>query len=220
MLLSDPLGDLLTRIRNGQAARLTSVNSPASKLRTNVLEVLKREGYIRDYNVSKKQSGSAEVSVELKYSEGQPVIREIARVSKPGRRVYTRVKDVQKVYSGLGISIISTPRGVMSGKEARDRGLADLGVELAVVVVLDPGLRRLVENGQRQIGHVLQHGDQPALDGAPECLLLCVLIRAVGQRGLVQDAEPGEALGDLGRRHCGAVVAQRRAWQTALLERL
>lgn len=127
MSMNDPLGDLLTRIRNGQAARLTAINSPASKLRTNVLEVLKREGYIRDYAVSKQDNGGAEVSVELKYSEGQPVIREISRVSKPGRRIYSQIKDVPRVYNGLGISILSTPRGVLSDREARE---ANVGGEI------------------------------------------------------------------------------------------
>lgn len=127
MSMNDPLGDLLTRIRNGQAARLTAITSPASKLRTNVLEVLKREGYIRDYSVSQQDNGIAQVSVELKYSEGQPVIREISRVSKPGRRIYSQIKDVPRVYNGLGISILSTPRGVLSDKEARE---ANVGGEI------------------------------------------------------------------------------------------
>jgi len=127
MSVNDPIGDLLTRIRNGQAARLSAVKSPASKLRTSVLEVLKREGYIRDYSVSKNDNGHAEVNVELKYAEGQPVIREITRVSKPGRRVYSQIKDVQRVYNGLGISILSTPRGVLSDREARD---ANVGGEI------------------------------------------------------------------------------------------
>lgn len=127
MSINDPLGDLLTRIRNGQAARLTMVESPASKLRTGVLEVLKREGYIRDYNIAKKENGMAMVTVELKYSEGQPVIREIARISRPGRRVYSQVKTVPRIYNGLGISIISTPRGVLSDKEARE---ANVGGEV------------------------------------------------------------------------------------------
>lgn len=127
MSINDPLGDLLTRIRNGQAARLTTVDSPASKLRTGVLEVLKREGYIRDYAVVKNANGSSTVTVELKYSEGQPVIREIARISKPGRRVYSQVTGVPRVYNGLGISIISTPRGVLSDKEALE---ANVGGEL------------------------------------------------------------------------------------------
>lgn len=119
MSISDPLGDLLTRIRNGQSARLSEIKSPASKLRTNVLEVLKREGYIRGYTVSKNDNGANDVTVELKYSEGQPVIREITRISKPGRRVYTQIKDAPRVLNGLGISILSTPKGVLSDKEAR-----------------------------------------------------------------------------------------------------
>lgn len=126
MSLSDPLGDLVTRIRNGQAARLTEVQSPASKLRASLLEVLKREGYIRDFSV--KQTGAASVlNIELKYSEGQPVIKEITRVSRPGRRVYTQIKDVPRVFNGLGISILSTPRGVLSDKEARE---ANVGGEI------------------------------------------------------------------------------------------
>ncbi len=127
MSINDPLGDLLTRIRNGQSARLTTVDSPASKLRTGVLEVLKREGYIRNFTVAQNDNGSATVTVELKYLEGQPAIREIARISKPGRRVYSQVKGVPRVYNGLGISIISTPRGVLSDKEARE---ANVGGEV------------------------------------------------------------------------------------------
>jgi small subunit ribosomal protein S8 len=126
-MLNDPLGDLLTRIRNGQAARLSAVSSPASKHRINVLDVLKREGYIRDYSVTKKDNGTAELSVELKYLEGQPVIKEIARISKPGRRVYSKISEVPRVYNGLGISILSTPRGVLSDKEALE---ANVGGEL------------------------------------------------------------------------------------------
>lgn len=126
-MLNDPLADLLTRIRNGQAARLSAVTSPASKLRSNVLDVLKREGYIRDYSMSKAEDGKNELTVELKYSEGQPAIREIARVSSPGRRVYSKIKQVPRVYNGLGITILSTPRGVMSDKEALE---ANVGGEL------------------------------------------------------------------------------------------
>ncbi|TAL27810.1 MAG: 30S ribosomal protein S8 [Alphaproteobacteria bacterium] len=128
MSLSDPLGDLLTRIRNGQAARLTEVKSPASKLRANLLDVLKREGYIRDFSVVQNDNGAgATLNIELKYSEGQPVIKEITRVSRPGRRVYTQIKDVPRVFNGLGISILSTPRGVLSDKEARE---ANVGGEI------------------------------------------------------------------------------------------
>jgi len=126
-MVNDPLGDLLTRIRNGQSARLSAVSSPSSKHRISVLEVLKREGYIRDFSVSKKDNGSADLTVELKYSEGQPVIKEIARISKPGRRVYSKVTEVPRFFNGLGISILSTPRGVLSDKEARE---ANVGGEL------------------------------------------------------------------------------------------
>lgn len=127
MSVNDPLGDLLTRIRNGQSARLSAVSSPASKHRLSVLEVLKREGFIRDYSVSKKDNGASDVTVELKYAEGQPAIREISRISRPGRRVYSKVKEVPRFYNGLGISILSTPRGVLSDKEARE---ANVGGEL------------------------------------------------------------------------------------------
>lgn len=119
MSLSDPLGDMLTRIRNGQKARMQAVVSPASKLRTNVLEVLKREGYIRGYTVDDVRPGVKNLRIELKYHEGEPVIKEIHRVSKPGRRVYSKIADLARFYNGLGISILSTPRGVMSDAEAR-----------------------------------------------------------------------------------------------------
>ena len=123
MTMSDPLGDLLTRIRNGQRAGLSAVSSPASNLRTNVLEVLKKEGYIRDYSRYTGDLGFDEIKIELKYHEGQPVIREISRVSKPGRRVYSKIKDLPRYYGGLGIAILSTPRGVMSDGEARVRNV-------------------------------------------------------------------------------------------------
>lgn len=119
MSLTDPLGDLLTRIRNGQQARKASVMAPASKLRENVLDVLKREGYIRGYARGNRRPGVDEITIELKYNEGEPVIREISRISTPGRRVYSKIKDLPKVYNGLGISILSTPKGVMSDAEAR-----------------------------------------------------------------------------------------------------
>lgn len=119
MAMSDPLGDMLTRIRNGQRANKSAVTVPASKLRSNVLEVLQREGYIRGFSWAELRPGVAELTVELKYSDGAPVIREIDRVSKPGRRVYAGIKKLQPVYNGLGISILSTPRGVMSDTEAR-----------------------------------------------------------------------------------------------------
>ncbi len=127
MSLSDPLGDLLTRIRNGQRAGKQLVESPSSRLRVNVLDVLKREGYIRDYSTEEVRTGIGTVRVELKYAEGRPVIRKIDRVSKPGRRVYSKVSDLPRVYNGLGISILSTPRGVMSDSEAR---AANVGGEI------------------------------------------------------------------------------------------
>jgi small subunit ribosomal protein S8 len=119
MALSDPLGDMLTRIRNGQRAKMSTVSSPASKLRTNVLEVLKREGYIRGYSTAEVKPGITNISIELKYNEGEPVIKQIDRVSTPGRRVYSKISDLPRVFNGLGISILSTPRGVMSDHEAR-----------------------------------------------------------------------------------------------------
>lgn len=123
MSMTDPLGDMLTRIRNGQRARKSSIHSPVSKLRVNVLDVLQREGYIRGYEVSDVREGIKEVNVELKYFEGDPVIREIQRVSTPGRRVYSKIKDLASFYNGLGIAILSTPRGVMSDTEAREQNV-------------------------------------------------------------------------------------------------
>ena len=119
MSMSDPLGDMLTRIRNGQRARQAVVASPASKIRANVLEVLKREGYIRGFTREDLRPGVAEIKIELKYVDGEPAIREIARVSKPGRRIYSRIADLPRSYNGLGIAILSTPRGVLSDNEAR-----------------------------------------------------------------------------------------------------
>jgi len=119
MSLSDPLGDLLTRIRNAQRARQTRCSAPASKLRANVCDVLKREGYIRAFSTEELRPGVAVINIELKYSEGEPAIKEITRVSKPGRRVYSKIADLPKFYAGLGISILSTPKGVMSDHEAR-----------------------------------------------------------------------------------------------------
>ena len=118
MALTDPLGDMLTRIRNGQRARKDSVLSPASKLRVRVLDVLQREGYIRGYSdeVLNEHPG---IRIELKYFEGQPAIQHVARVSKPGRRVYSGSKELPVVRNGLGITIVSTPKGVLSDAEAR-----------------------------------------------------------------------------------------------------
>ncbi len=122
MAVTDPLGDLLTRIRNGQRAKKDSVLSPASKLRVRVLDVLQREGYIRGY--SEEQMGpAAGVRIELKYFEGQPAIKHVARVSKPGRRVYSGSQELLRVRNGLGITIVSTPRGVLSDAEAREQNV-------------------------------------------------------------------------------------------------
>ena len=118
MTMSDSLGDMLTRIRNGQRARQAVVASPASKFRANVLEVLKREGYIRGFTNELVRPGGAELKIELKDVDGEPVIREIARVSRPGRRIYSGIVDLPRFYNGLGIAILSTPRGVMSDNEA------------------------------------------------------------------------------------------------------
>ncbi len=119
MTMSDPLGDMLTRIRNAQRAKKSEVVTPASRLRENVLEVLKKEGYIAGYEKSNVRPGIDELKIKIKYHEGASVITEIYRVSTPGRRVYSSVKDLPRVYNGLGISIISTPMGVMSDHEAR-----------------------------------------------------------------------------------------------------
>ena len=119
MSFNDPISDMLSRIRNAQTQGRTAVDVPASKLRKSVLDVLEREGYIRGYAVVDRKTAAPELSVELKYHEGAPVIKEIARVSKPGRRVYAKIRDLPKFYGGLGISILSTPRGVMSDSEAR-----------------------------------------------------------------------------------------------------
>ena len=123
MALSDPLGDMLTRIRNGQQASKTSVRTPASKLRASVLDVLKSEGYIRGYSHHQVRPGIAEIEIELKYHEGTPVIHSVSRVSKPGRRVYSSIKDLPRHRNGLGIYILSTPKGVMSDLEARSQNV-------------------------------------------------------------------------------------------------
>ncbi|MDN4630692.1 MULTISPECIES: 30S ribosomal protein S8 [unclassified Sphingomonas] len=122
MALTDPLGDMLTRIRNGQRARKDSVLTPGSKLRTRVLDVLQREGYIRGY--SEEQMGpAAGIRIELKYFEGQPAIKHVARVSKPGRRVYSGSTELPRIMNGLGITIVSTPKGVLSDAEAREQNV-------------------------------------------------------------------------------------------------
>jgi small subunit ribosomal protein S8 len=122
MTMSDPLGDMLTRIRNAQMRKKTKVTTPGSRLRERVLDVLQAEGYIRGYS-QLDEDGKAELEIELKYYDGQPVIREIERVSRPGRRVYASVKNIPRVSNGLGVSILSTPKGVMSDAEARDQNV-------------------------------------------------------------------------------------------------
>ena len=123
MSMTDPLGDMLTRIRNGQQARKDSVLTPASKLRARVLDVLQREGYIRGYSDLDTTSAQASLRIDLKYFEGQPAIQHVARVSKPGRRVYSGAQDLPRVRNGLGIVIVSTPKGVLSDAEAREQNV-------------------------------------------------------------------------------------------------
>jgi small subunit ribosomal protein S8 len=123
MTMSDPLGDMLTRIRNAQMRKSSKVSTPGSRLRQHVLDVLQSEGYIRGYSSVDFENGRQELEIELKYYDGEPVIREIQRVSKPGRRVYASVRNIPRVANGLGVSILSTPKGVMSDAEARDQNV-------------------------------------------------------------------------------------------------
>ena len=120
--MTDPLGDMLTRIRNGQQAKKDSILTPASKLRAYVLDVLQREGYIRGYS-EEQLAGQKGLRIELKYFEGQPAIQHLARVSKPGRRVYSASRELPHIRNGLGTIIVSTPRGVLSDAEARDQNV-------------------------------------------------------------------------------------------------
>ena len=131
MAMNDPLGDMLTRIRNAQMRRKTKVSTPGSRIRANVLDVLQEEGYIRGYSSTDYGNGRTEFEIELKYHDGQPVIREIERVSKPGRRVYTSVKNLPRVNNGLGISVLSTPKGIMADHDARE---ANVGGEILFTV--------------------------------------------------------------------------------------
>jgi small subunit ribosomal protein S8 len=119
MNMTDPLGDMLTRIRNGQSAKKDSVLTPASRLRASVLDVLQREGYIRGYSREDVAGPQGTIRIELKYFEGQPAIQHLSRVSKPGRRVYAGATELPRVKNGLGITIVSTPKGVLSDAEAR-----------------------------------------------------------------------------------------------------
>ncbi len=123
MSLSDPLGDMLTRIRNGQLRKKDSVMMPASRFRGNVLDVLHREGYIRGFKKIDLENQKNNFQIELKYVDGEPVIKDISRVSTPGRRVYSKISDLQRNFDGLGISILSTSKGVLSDSEARDENV-------------------------------------------------------------------------------------------------
>ena len=131
MSMTDPIGDLITRIRNAQQRAKSKVSTPASKLRERVLEVLKTEGYIRGYATVAHSDGRSEIEIELKYFDGAPVIREIARVSKPGRRVYASVRNLPRINNGLGVAVVSTPKGVMADHAARD---ANVGGEILCTV--------------------------------------------------------------------------------------
>ena len=131
MSMTDPIGDLITRIRNAQQRAKPKVSTPASKLRERVLEVLKSEGYIRGYATVEHGDGRSEIEIELKYFDGAPVIREIERVSKPGRRVYSSAQGLPRINNGLGVAIVSTPKGVMADHAARD---ANVGGEILFTV--------------------------------------------------------------------------------------
>jgi len=131
MALNDPLGDMFARIHNAQMRHKSKVSTPASRLRVSVLDVLKSEGYIRGYASVEHASGRSELEIELKYFDGAPVIREIARISKPGRRVYASVKSLPRVNNGLGVAILSTPKGVMADHDARE---ANVGGEILCTV--------------------------------------------------------------------------------------
>ena len=119
MTLTDPIGDMFSRIRNGQMRSLNSIDIPSSNFRKNILEILKNEGYIKGYFIEKSKSNKINLKINLKYYEGNPVIKEIKRISKPGRRIYSRANSIPRVMNGLGLAILSTPKGVMSDSEAR-----------------------------------------------------------------------------------------------------
>jgi small subunit ribosomal protein S8 len=129
--MNDPIGDMIARIRNAAMRKRAKTVTPASKLRQRVLEVLQSEGYIRDYSTVEHSDGRSEFEIELKYFDGEPVIREIERVSKPGRRVYVSVKNLPRINNGLGVAIVSTPKGVMADHAARD---ANVGGEILCTV--------------------------------------------------------------------------------------
>jgi len=123
MTLTDPIGDMFSRIRNGQMRSLDSVIIPSSNFRRNILDILKSEGFIKDYYIEKSENNKINLKINLKYYEGNPVIKEIKRISKPGRRVYSRATSIPRVMNGLGVAILSTPKGVMSDTEARKNNI-------------------------------------------------------------------------------------------------
>ena len=123
MTLTDPIGDMFARIRNGQMRSLNSINVPSSNFRRNILEILKSEGFIKNYYIEKLENNKINLKINLKYFEGNPVIKEIKRISKPGRRVYSRATSIPRVMNGLGLAILSTPKGVMSDTEARKNNI-------------------------------------------------------------------------------------------------
>ncbi len=131
MSINDPLSDLIARINNAQMRKKPKITTPGSRLRVSVLDVLKNEGYIRGYATVEHKDGRSELEIELKYAEGQPVIREMSRVSKPGRRVYVAVRNLPRINNGLGVAILSTPKGVMADHDARD---ANVGGEVLCTV--------------------------------------------------------------------------------------
>jgi len=123
MTLTDPIGDMFSRIRNGQMRSLNSIDISSSNFRKNILKILKEEGYIKDYYIEKSENNKTNLKINLKYYEGDPVIKEIKRISKPGRRVYSRANSIPRVMNGLGLAILSTPKGVMSDTEARKNNI-------------------------------------------------------------------------------------------------
>ena len=123
MTLTDPIGDMFSRIRNGQMRSLNSIDIPSSNFRKNILKILKEEGYIKDYYIEKSENNKISLKINLKYYEGDPVIKEIKRISKPGRRVYSRANSIPRVMNGLGLAILSTPKGVMTDAEAKKNNI-------------------------------------------------------------------------------------------------
>ncbi len=161
MALNDPLGDMIARIHNAQMRSKSKVSTPASKLRVSVLDVLKTEGYIRGYAAVDHSNGRRELEIELKYFDGEPVIREISRVSKPGRRVYASVKALPRVNNGLGVAILSTPKGVMADHDARERARAMWGTYRTLVANLVTG----VTNGFERRLEITGVGYRAAVQG-------------------------------------------------------